>query len=211
MLLLKMNNVFLTKTFWERYFWKLQDEFCYEFFEDNPLRFQLTANDALLLDPGEDLAYISLGYQYKDEEGIEIAWDDEAYFHPFVMRFNEFLAIVDQIAAVHHIEAWIPALLLRRFVGIESFAEYHKVSAWELDMRKTSGLFTEDELDEWLEESKHLDEAYWHEFNKEWKFQEPYGWVFEGEDANSLRNSVNSSFPFQKWNRMLAELGCASF
>lgn len=203
-----MKNVFYSKTFWERYFWKLQDEFSYEFHEDDPLRFQLTAQDTLLLDPGEDLSYISLGYQYKGEEEIEIAWDDEAYFHPFVMRFNEFLAIVDQIAAVNQIEAWIPALLLRRFVGIESYSEFQKVSAWEFDKRKISGLFTEDELQEWLEESKHLDEAYWNDISRKWSYQEPYGWVLEGEDAYSLRNSANRSFPFQKWNRMLAELGC---
>jgi len=203
-----MNNVFYTKIFWERYFWKLHDEFSYELFEDNPLCFQLTEDDALLLDLGEDLAYISLGYQYEDEEEIEIAWDDEAYFHPFVMRFNEYLAIVDQIAAAHQVEAWIPALLLRRFVGIENYAEFQTVTAWEFDIRKTSGLFTEDELHEWLEESKQLDEAYWNDCFRKWNFQQPYGWVFEGEDAYSLRNSENHSFPFQKWNNMLDELKC---
>lgn len=203
-----MKKVFYTKTFWERYFWKLQDEFSYEFLEDNPLRFRLTAQDTLLLDPGEDLSYISLSYQYKNEEEIEIAWDDEAHFHPFVMRFNELLAIVDQIAAAHQIETWIPALLLRRFVGIESFAEFQTVSAWEFDIRKTSGLFTDDELQEWLEESKHIDEAYWNDCYRKWSYREPYGWVFEGEDAYSLRNSANGSFPFQEWKRMLAELGC---
>lgn len=205
---MKMKKVFYTKTFWERYFWKLQDEFSYEFLEDNPLCFRLTAHDTLLLDPGEDLSYISLGYQYKNEEEIEIAWDDEAHFHPFVMRFNELLAIVDQIAAVHQIDTWIPALLLRRFVGIESFAEFQTVSAWEFEIRKKSGLFTDDEIQEWLEESKHMDEAYWNDCYRKWSYREPYGWVFEGEDAYSLRNSANGSFPFQEWNRMLAELGC---
>lgn len=205
---MKMNKALYTKTFWERYFWELQDEFSYEFLEDNPIRFRLTAQDTLLLDPGEDLSYISLGYRYKKEEEIEIAWDDEAHFHPYVLRFNELLAIVERIAAVHQIETWIPALLLRRFVAIESLAEFQTVSAWEFGMRQASGLFTEDELQEWLEKNKHLDEAYWNGRSGKWSDQEPYGWVFEGEDAYSLRNPANDSFPFQQWNRMLAELGC---
>ncbi|WP_229106713.1 hypothetical protein [Paenibacillus sp. 1001270B_150601_E10] len=203
-----MKNVFYTKTFWERYFWKLQDEFTYDTFEDNPIHFQLTAQDALLLDPGEDFAYISLGYQHKDEEEIEIAWDDEAHFHPFVMRCHEYQAIVNQISAEHQLEAWIPALLLRRFVGVGDFAEFQMIMAWELDMRKASGLFTEAEMQDWLEESKQWDEDYWNGCNATWKYQERYGWVYEGEDAYSLRNSANPSFPFLKWNRMLAELGC---
>ncbi|MFD0715356.1 hypothetical protein [Paenibacillus sp. GCM10027626] len=202
------KKLFYSKKFWDRYFWDLHDEFSYEILEDNPIRFHLTENDTLLLDPGEDLAYISLGFQYKGEEELEIAWDDEAHFHPFVLRFNEFQTIVDKIAAVHEVEAWIPALLLRRFVGIESFAELQTISAWELGMRKTSGLFTEDELHTWFEKSKHVDEKFWNNCDNKWNYQEPFGWVFEGNDAYSLRNSANSYFPFQQWNRMLAELGC---
>lgn len=75
-------------------------------------------------------------------------------------------------------------------------------------MRQASGLFTEDELQEWLEKSKPLDEAYWNGRSGKWSDQETYGWVFVGENAYSLRNPANDSFPFQQWNRMLAELGC---
>lgn len=202
------KKLFSSKKFWDRYFWNLHDEFSYGILEDNPIRFHLTEYDTLLLDPGEDLAYISLAYQYKTENELEIAWDDEAHFHPFVLRFTELQAIVDKIAAVHNVEKWVPALLLRRFVGIESFAELQTISAWELEMRKTSGLFTEDELHAWFEKSKQDHENFWNDCDRKWSYQEPTGWGFEGNDAYSLRNANNSHFPFQQWNRMLAELGC---
>lgn len=202
------KQLYYSKKFWDRYFWDLYDEFSYEILEDNPIRFHLTENDTLLLDPGEDFAYISLGFQHKDEDELEIAWDDEAHFHPFVLRFNEFQTIVDKIAAVHEVEVWIPALLLRRFVGIESFAELQTISAWEFGIRRTSGLFTEDELHAWLEKSKHDDGTFWNNCDRKWNYQESFGWVFEGNDAYSLRNPANNYFPFQQWNRMLADLGC---
>jgi len=204
------NKIFYSKIFWDRYFWNLHDDFSYEFLEDNPIRFQLTENDTLLLDPGEDFAYISLSYQYKDEDELEIAWDDEGHFHPFVMRFNEYQTIIDRITALHKVEKWIPALLLRRFVGIESFAELQRISAWEIDLRKTSGLFTEDELHTLIEKSKHDVDNFWNKCDRKWNYKEPFGWVFEGDDAYSLRNSANSLFPFQRWNRMLVEIGCSS-
>ena len=202
------KELFSSKKFWDRYFWNLHDEFSYEILGDNPFRFHLTENHTLLLDPGEDLAYISLSFQYKAEDELEIAWDDEAHFHPFVLRFHEFQVMVDKIAAVDDLEKWIPALLLRRFVGIESFAELQTISAWELEMRKASGLFTEDELHAWFEKSKQDHENFWDNCDRKWSYQEPFGWVFEGNDAYSLRSSANSHFPFEQWNRMLAELGC---
>ncbi|MFF2481408.1 hypothetical protein [Paenibacillus sp. NPDC058071] len=198
------QELFYSKTFWERYYWQVQDDFAYEMFDDHPIRFQLTEHDALLLDPGEDFAYISLIYQHKDEDELEIAWDDEAHFHPFVFRFSEYQTIVYQIAEKNNIEVWIAALLLRRFVGSDNAAEQQAIDEYEMDMRKKSGLFTEDEWNERFEERVLFDEV----LDRKWAYRLPYGWVLEGEDAYSLRSPANDGFPFQQWNRLLTELGC---
>ncbi|MFF2890162.1 hypothetical protein [Paenibacillus sp. NPDC057967] len=201
------SELLYSRTFWDRYFWQLQDDFSYEMLEDNPIHFQLTEEHVLLLDPGDDFSYISLSFQYEDEEEIEIAWDDEAHFHPNVLRWSEYKAIVTRIAEAHEIDSWIPALLLRRFVGIQSMDELQAVSAWELEMRKASGLYAEAELKEWFEQSIVQAEEDWVNIDRRWVYREPLGWVVEGEDAYSLRNSDNTPFPFPQWNQMLTDLG----
>lgn len=200
------TELFYSRTFWDRYNWQLQDDFSYEMLEDNPIHFQLTDDHALLLDPGDDFAYISLSFQYEEEEEIEIAWDDEAQFHPNVLRWNEHKTIVGRIAEVHGLEPWIPALLLRRFVSLQSMDELQEISAWELEMRRASGLYTESELQEWLEESRAKAEEDADRIDRTWICREPFGWIVEGEDAYSLRHSDNTTFPFQQWKLMMAEL-----
>ncbi|RJX40497.1 hypothetical protein D3P09_00275 [Paenibacillus pinisoli] len=202
------KELFYSRTFWDRYHWGLQDDFSYEMLEDNPIHFQLTDDHALLLDPGDDFAYISLSFQDEAEEEIEIAWDDEAQFHPNVLRWSEYKTIVGRIAEEHELESWIPALLLRRFVSLQSMDELQDISAWELEMRRASGLYTESELREWFEESMAKAEEEWESIDRTWVCREPFGWIVEGDDAYSLRQSDNTAFPFQQWNLMLAELGC---
>lgn len=195
-----------SRIFWDRYEWPLEDDFSYECLDGQPIRMDVTEDIALLLDPGDDFCYISLALQENDDEDIEIAWDDQAHFHPFVLRSQEWKRLATHLAKKNDTEIWIPALLLRRFVGVESYNDYVSVLAWELDMRRVSGLFTEEELQSWPKLMEFEDPKFWENYDRKWFLKEPYGWVFEGSTAYSLRQSENPSFPFEAWNRMMDTL-----
>ena len=194
------------KKFWARYEWRLQDDFAYSELEEEPIRLPVTDEADLVLDTGEDFAYISLMFDAGDEEMIEIAWDDEAHFHPFVLRMEEWQGLSRQIASRAGVPEWIPALLLQRFVGYDSPAELEAILRRGMELRRLSGLYTADELAAWPEHPLLAQPSLWDKLDRRWREQPPYGWVFEGEDAYSLRIAGNPDFPFDAWNRMLASL-----
>lgn len=194
-----------SRTFWDRYEWRLQDDFSYERFEEQPIRMRLTPQASLVLDPGDDFLYISLCFQERGKEEIEIAWDDEAHFHPYVLRVDEWQAIAAHTARMHKTDMWIPGLLLRRFVGVDSAEALAAVTALELDMRRDSELYTAEELEAWPIPEPYRDPAFWDTCGRKWMRRDPWGWIFVGEDAYSLRRPENPDFPFEAWNRMIRE------
>jgi hypothetical protein len=201
--MLLQSDLAQSRIFWDRYEWRLEDDFSYECLKDQPIRMDVTDHIALLLDPGDDFCYVSLALQERNNEDIEIAWDDQAHFHPFVLRFEEWKLISAHLAQKYETEIWIPSLLLRRFVGVESCTNYDSVFAWELHMRRISGLFTEEELQCWPRQKEFEDPKFWESYDRKWVHKEPYGWVFEGSTAYSLRQSKSPSFPFEAWNTMM--------
>ncbi|GBF73836.1 hypothetical protein PA598K_02159 [Paenibacillus sp. 598K] len=194
------------KKFWARYEWRLQDDFAYQELEEEPIRLPVTDEVDLVLDTGEDFSYISLMIDDGDEEMIEIAWDDEAHFHPFVLRMEEWQRLSRQISSRAGVPEWIPALLLQRFVGYDSPGELEAILRQGMELRRLSGLYTADELAAWPEHPFLAQPSLWDKLDRRWREQPPYGWVFEGEDAYSLRIAGNPDFPFDAWNQMLASL-----
>jgi len=195
-----------SKKFWARYEWRLRDEFAYATLEDHPIKMKITEEASLLIDTGDDFSYLSLLFEEKGEELLEIAWDDEAYCHPFVLRMEEWELLSQHIAAQHHIELWIPALLLQRFVGYSSRSELEAIIKLGMEMRQLSGLYEVTELEYWPTHPMLEAETLWDSIDRNWRKQAPYGWIFEGQDAYSLRNAGNPDFPFVIWNRMIAAL-----
>lgn len=195
-----------SRLFWDRYEWRRQDDFAYEFLEDHPVPMKVSGEFTLLLDPGEDFCYISLEFLEQGKEGVEVAWDDEGHFHPYVFRVEELQAVSERIARLHQVPVWIPGLLLRRFVGIDPVNEQERESAlqWELELRRQSGLYKEEELDAVIHPtSRPAAGLHTGKSGRSWRFQSPYGWIMEGEDAYSLRHPDCAFFPFAGWNRML--------
>lgn len=197
------------KIFWDRYEWRLQDDFSYRSLEDRPIRMKVTQDASLLLDTGDDFSYISLGFEEKGKEEVEIAWDDEGHPHPYVMRMDEWKLLSRRIAAQHKTDIWIPALLLMRFVGFSTRTELEAIVEQGSAMRRLSGLYTEEELQGLTTHELLQDLGYWSAMDRQWQFQEPYGWTLSGEDAYSLRGggADNPGFPFDAWNRMIASVG----
>ncbi|MFF2089853.1 hypothetical protein [Paenibacillus sp. NPDC058174] len=195
-----------SKKFWARYEWRLQDDFTYSALEDHPIKMNITEEAALLIDTGDDFSYLSLLFEEKGKELLEIAWDDEAYFHPFVLRMEEWELLSRHIAAQHNTEQWIPALLLQRFVGYSSLSELKAVIRLGMEMRQQSGLYTPTELENWPEHPMLKDETLLNSIDRKWLLEAPYGWILEGKDSYSLRNADNPDFPYNAWNRMIAGL-----
>lgn len=195
------------KTFWARYEWRLQDDFAYPELEEEPVRLPVTDQAGLVIETGDDFSYISLLLEEEDEDLIEIAWDDEAHFHPFVLRMDEWQRLSQQSAARAGMPEWIPALLLQRFTGYDSPAELKTIVRQGMEMRRQSGLYSADELAAWPAHPLLDNPSLWDRLDRRWSEQPPYGWVCEGEDAYSLRAVGNPDFPFDAWNRMLASLG----
>lgn len=192
-------------TFWARYEWRLMDDFSYPALEDEPIRMKVTEESCLLLDTGDDFSYISLLFE-EDGEAVEIGWEDEAYFHPFVLRIEEWQSLYKQIAVNYNTAKWIPGLLLQRFVGFTSRLECQAITEEGLALRKQSGLYSEQELVNWPAHPLLTDETYWENTDRKWLLAAPHGWVMEGQEAYSLRTSNNPVFPYEAWNRMIAKL-----
>ncbi len=195
-----------SKLFWDRYEWRLQDEFAYPALEAQPIKMKITKDIALLIETGDDFSYLSLLFEEKGKEIVEIAWDDEAYGHPFALRIEEWGLLSLYLAARHYTEVWIPGLLLERFVGYSSRSELEEILKQGLEMRQLSGLYTPKELEDWSKHPMLKAETHWESVDRKWQLQEPYGWVLEGQDAYSLRNVDNPVFPYEAWNRMIATL-----
>ncbi|WP_340024642.1 hypothetical protein MHI24_05885 [Paenibacillus sp. FSL K6-1096] len=194
------------KTFWARYDWRLQDDFAYPELEEEPISLPVTDEVSLVLETGDDFSYISLLLEDGEGELTEIAWDDEAHFHPFVLRLDEWQRLSQQTAARTGVPEWIPALLLQRFVGYDSPAELEAIVRQGMEMRQLSGLYSADELAAWPAHPLLAEPYLWDRLDRHWREQPPYGWVCEGEDAYSLRSAGNPDFPFGAWNRILGNL-----
>ena len=196
----RLKKNFYSKEFWLRYFWILQDDFSYELL-DKPIEFLLPNGFCLYLDTGSDLSYIYLSFKH-NQEVFEVAWDDEAQWHPFVFRFDEFIIVTKMISEINNLEEWLTRLLFIRFVGSDNKSEEDRMYKLKIDMLYESGLFSKQDLKEFDEKNKreHTDNI-----DAKWVFDSLKGWIYEGLDAYSLRNSQNTEFPFSLWNGMIEQ------
>ncbi|MBX7223157.1 MAG: hypothetical protein K1Y36_24635 [Blastocatellia bacterium] len=208
------------KRFWSDYFWDTEVEWGddeeegeegeegegtpYVIFEEQPLRFPLSPHSGLLLQLDSGLGYHSL--QLWDSElsqPIEIAWDDQAHWHPHVLRWEE-LELLGRCVALADPDLphpGLPLLLLNRFTPICTDDEARLAfpvleSAW-----RSLNLYSGIEL------VRQIERFDWRESGIGWQFQESTGW-FPVQDVSerqiySLRQPENETFPFAAFNRMV--------
>ena len=210
----ELMKLFHTKEFWLRYFWILEDDFSYELLDEQPIKFFLSNEFCLSIDPGHDFSYISFVLKYNQEE-FEIAWDDQAHPIPFVFRYDEFNILTTRISEINHLDEWIAKLLLIRFVGADNLSEFQQIIQLQYDLLKSSQLYSEQELDSC---KQRLDQAavYWRNYGRDAQWvvdpTNGKGWLYKGEDAYSLRSFDNTEtdntetgFPFPLWNRLIEQ------
>jgi hypothetical protein len=161
----------------------------------------------LVIDYGTSGATLLLHDAREDAVPIEVAWDDQAHWHPHVLRWPELDAICNRIVgrSKAYPHPGVPLLLLYRFAPLVSDAEYQRYvptleRAWgEL------GLFGPSDT------AAFIDRVDFRNQFVEWQYSDGVGWTVEQtaraeRDLYSLRVLGNSEFPFVPWNSLMSEL-----
>src|SRR4051812_12948402 len=106
--------------FWRQFFFEMWDEEFPEL-EGCRLEFPVGEGSALTLDLDTSLSYFGLGLRHPGAAApSEIAWDDQAHWHPHVLRWEE-LDLVCRVVALDDPtlpHPGLPLALLHRFTPI---------------------------------------------------------------------------------------------
>jgi hypothetical protein len=203
----------LTKRrFWTDFLWETeayavgQNEPRYPELKDCKVEFPIVDGFGLTLSLNEHLTYFCLDFTGPQRRPVNIAWDDQAHWHPHVLRWAE-LETISRVLAIRDDElvhpGWI-VLLLHRFApicegdGVAAIASTLE-AAW-----KRVGVFSNHEITSFIERIDATDAGF------RWRRVEGAGWCIEQEDRTasarglySLRCADNDAFPFREWDRMM--------
>jgi hypothetical protein len=185
------------------------DEEVYQGLTDCRVTFPVSPEYALVLELDAGLSYFSLGLQHPGApEPVQVAWDDQAHWHPNVLRWQE-LDLIGRCVALQDPDLphpGIPMLLLNRFTPIcvgDDVDVIHPLleSAW-----RSLGVFDERQI------GRQVDRYDRRQARFIWRQYDETGWALEqDEEARgspvfylyTLRSADNASFPFREWNRMV--------
>ena len=160
-----------------------------------------------------DLGMISLQFRgSKEEELVEIAFDDEAHWHPHVLRWEEVQAIGHRIARAEPSlpHPGIPLLLLSRFAPVVSETDAHVAIESISQAMERIGILSPARLQHLIRLIDFRNAAV------TWRHDPATGW-FPDQHAGpgvepglySLRHPENATFPWEAWRRFVAEIGSA--
>lgn len=161
----------------------------------------------LIIDYGTSAATLLLREAAEEAVPIEVAWDDQAHWHPHVLRWAELDAICRRIAARSspYPHPGLPLLLLYRFAPLVSDAEYRRYVPLLEHAWGELGLFGPGDT------AIFIDRVDFRGQFVEWQHNESVGWFVEQtaraeRDLYSLRILGNSEFPFVPWKSLMSEL-----
>jgi hypothetical protein len=173
--------------------------------------------DVLLSDGGrlslsidEMLCSFSLEFAGPGRAPVEIAWDDQAHWHPHVLRWTELDAIC-RVAALQDAKCPHPGvllLLLCRFAPICVGDEIEWIVPTLEQAWRALQLFSDNEIREFIERLDARDAGF------TWRQQASGNWCLtqEKDMRNSekglytLRSPENTEFPFSEWERIIAAI-----
>jgi hypothetical protein len=144
-------------------------------------------------------------------EPVQVAWDDQAHWHPHVLRWEELDLIGRCVALTDPTlpHPGLPVLLLNRFAPVCANDDADIMfpmleSAW-----RSLGIFSPQEID------KHVERFDCRQGRFTWQSDASLGWSLvqdeearesSGYDLYTLRDPGNSEFPFLAWNQMIGEM-----
>ncbi|NEO84780.1 MAG: hypothetical protein F6J87_11080 [Spirulina sp. SIO3F2] len=176
-------------------------------------QYPIGADFEIILDVDPYMGSFDLEFQSKDGVSEEIAWDDQAHWHPHVLRWDELDVICRCIALLDSglPHPGIPLLLLCRFAPITDSED----SEYSLSLLRQAwnslNLFTDSEIEAFIERVDRRGQGF------EWKLEPTFGWILDQDydlDKDlmlgkamlyTLRHPENSEFPFLEFQRMIEE------
>ena len=205
-----LPEVARTQRFWERWFFELDDPF-----EEPPLaedlecRFDVGDGFAVVVTADKSLCAMDIALARSPAgEGVRIGWDDEAHWHPHVLRWDELEVIARACAKqddrLSH--PGLPVLVLCRFAPIcEDDDESSIVSLLEAAWAGVPGV-TETAVTRFIERLDHRSHGF------HWR-ETPRGSVIEQDPDRrrstglyTLREEGGGEFP---WDLMLSVVAAA--
>lgn len=198
--------------FWRRFFWDLEDDHEYPELEECEVVLPLVDGGELVLGLDESLSYFSLSLRHPSlPEEVEIAWDDQAHWHPHVLRWEELDLIGRWVALTQHDLAHprLVVVLLHRFTPLTQSDDPVVVHPLLEAAYRSLGALRGKALEERIHAFDYRDAGF------TWRQDPGNGWVLEQDeqapDAGqsmlyTQRAPAHPKFPFELWNRLLAEL-----
>lgn len=201
-----------TRRFWTDFLWETEpslspgEEPPYPELHDCRIDLPVADGFELRLSLDEGLDSFELDFVAPGRDAVNIAWDDQAHWHPHVLRWEE-LETIGRAIAIRDPELSHPGhvvLLLHRFAPICRGDDLGAVVSTLEAAWKQLGLFTEGEITNWIERIDARAAGF------RWRRRRSLGWVIEqgrtvdsAKELYSLRRGGKGPFPFADWNRMI--------
>jgi hypothetical protein len=203
-------NAFLALTrrpeFWSQFFFETWGQEFPEL-EECRLEFRVGPRHALTLEFGSHLGYFELGLEQfgpaEPAQLAQLAWDDQAHWHPHVLRWEELDLVCRCVAlgdpALPH--PGLPLALLHRFTPICVGDQLDVIHPLITEAYRTIGAFTESQITEIVYRYDRQQNGYI------WRYAKPHGWYPDqlSDDGTlySIRNPGNPDFPFAALNGLI--------
>ncbi|GGD57902.1 hypothetical protein [Paenibacillus nasutitermitis] len=191
------HSIMKQQEFWTDYYWMTEEDRSYPALADNPVELRLSEGSALLVDIEEELMDVTLLLSGRlDGEPVQLGWDDQVHFHPYVFRWAELEAISKHLRAEDPDAGFIPFLLLYRFAAITQQDDLNHIRSTVEAAWRSLDLYSEGEIQAFIKQTiRPLDNAVW-------TLHPRFGWVLEGE-AYTLRHAGNEEFPYDDLQKLL--------
>jgi hypothetical protein len=172
------------------------------------LDFPVSENGGLVLELNQSLGCFLLDLLQPDGERIRVAWDDQAQWHPYVLRWRELdlicRCVSRQHASLSH--PGTPLLLLYRFAPICIGDDVELIFPLLRRAWRSLQLFSDDRIEKLISLRDRRRRGF------VWRQSEACGWSLEQGPSqgrpgslHSLRRRENNTFPFEAWARMFAD------
>lgn len=195
--------------FWRAYFFQNEVPTSALDRETYRVEFPLTRGMGIALDLSSCLSYHSLNIIHPAlQSSVEIAWDDQAHWHPHVLRWEE-LELIARCAALQDEDFRHPGLthvFLHRFAPVCLGDDVAGIFPMLEAAMRTVDVLDDELIEDRLESvDARQGEFEWKEMDDEgwWLFQNELAQDRSGIMAYTLRHRDNSEFPFAVWNDLI--------
>lgn len=205
-----LQSYVTTRRFWTDFLWitdaeHTQGQDPYPLLKDFQFRFSVADGFEVSISLDQALCFTGLDFAVPGKDSQNIAWDDQAHWHPHVLRWSELDLLCQCVAARDPSLAHpgYPLLFLHRFAPICVGDDIDQIVALLETAWRKLDLFSSAEITTFIERFDARDADF------HWRFEAGKGWCIEQEDDSasrglySLRTAENDEFPFADWEKLI--------